>query len=463
MENITWHKTKVTAAQRQRVMGQRPMVIWLTGLSGSGKSSVGAALEQLLTDRGYKAYLLDGDNLRFGLNAGLGFSEADRAENIRRITEAARLLADSGMIAIVSAISPSDAVRKAARGRIAEVADFVLCYVDTPLEECARRDVKGLYKKAFAGEIADFTGVSAPYEEPQDAELHFCYSPARSAIDDAESILSYIEARQLDCERALRVMKEAALLAGERIMEIYGRDFSVELKEDRSPLTEADLASNTVISELLTREFPGVSLLTEESADDESRLYNRWCFVVDPLDGTKEFVKRNGEFTVNIALCFDHRSVMGVIYVPAGGELYYAAEGMGAYREKNGQRVRLHVSDRTEGLVVMESRSHGDNRLDRMLEANAGRIARTVSAGSSLKGCRIAEGEADVYYRFGPTMEWDTAAMQILCEEAGAVFAMLDGYDSPMTYNRTHTRNDQGFYILNHPASALAPAENGKE
>ncbi|MFA6947856.1 MAG: 3'(2'),5'-bisphosphate nucleotidase CysQ [Eubacteriales bacterium] len=247
-----------------------------------------------------------------------------------------------------------------------------------------------------------------------------------------------------------------AVLAGEEIMRIYAQsDLGISYKDDSSPLTAADKASNEIIVEGLSRLYPQFAQLTEESADDRSRLCERWCFIVDPLDGTKEFIKRNGEFTVNIALSHDHESVAGVIYVPATREVYYAARGMGAFRTRGGVTERIHVTERTEDIVVMESRSHNTPALEALLASHAGKISKRIGAGSSLKGCRVAEGVADIYYRCGPTMEWDTAAMQIICEEAGAIFRQYDGYDSPMYYNRTHTRNDLGFYILNRPENKL--------
>lgn len=449
-ENITYHSGRVSRDDRVKLCGTTPQIVWLTGLSGSGKSTVAVCLEKMLTDAGFRAYLLDGDNLRFGLNAGLGFSEEDRTENIRRIAEAARLIADSGCIALVSAISPMKEMRDNAR-KIAENAGigFTEVFVNTPVEECARRDVKGLYKKAFAGEIKNFTGVSAPYEAPESPDVRIDWSSERGAEAEAADLFGYILERQLDRGHVLEVMKSAAIKAGEKILEIYSRDFSVEIKDDKSPLTEADLAANGIITEILTEEFPYIALLTEENEDNISRMRSRFCFVVDPLDGTKEFIKRNGEFTVNIALTEEHRSVMGVIYVPVTGELYYAREGHGAYRSVDGNTAKLNVSERTDGIIMMESRSHSGGKADELSDEYRAKVAQIISAGSSLKGCRIAEGRADVYYRHGPTMEWDTAAMQIICEEAGAIFRQLDGYDSPMYYNRTHTRNDMGFYIVN--------------
>jgi len=459
--NIVWHNNKVTLTQRRRITGQKPMVVWFTGLSGSGKSTVAVELEAMLTAAGYPCYLLDGDNVRHGLNAGLGFSEEDRTENIRRIAEAARLLADSGTIVLVSAISPLIAMRENARARIEEICDFIEVFVDTPLQVCMERDVKGLYKKAQAGEIPQFTGISSPYEAPLSPEITL-HTTEKSVTGCAAEVFDEIVSRQADLDEMLQTIIPAAKEAGRLIMEIYNRDFAVDYKDDRSPLTEADRASDRYIQSVLAERYPHISIMSEESADDFSRLYNRWCFIVDPLDGTKEFIKRNGEFTVNIALAFDHRPVLGVIYVPVTGETFWAARGKGAWREKDGQVEQISVSDRTDNLVVMASRSFGDARLDALLEANRDRIAREISSGSSLKGCRIAEGKADVYYRFGPTMEWDTCAMQCICEEAGAMLRMLDGYDSEMLYNRTHTRNDQGFYIINRPESKLTDKTDKK-
>lgn len=247
----------------------------------------------------------------------------------------------------------------------------------------------------------------------------------------------------------LELAKKAAVMAGEAIMEIYeSGDFGVEMKSDDSPLTLADKASNRIIVDMLREHFPGHAILSEEEQDNKERLNNRLCFVVDPLDGTKEFIKRNGQFTVNIALSDDHRSVMGVIYVPVTKELYYASKGQGSFLEKDGKVSRLHVScekkEKPELNVVMSS-SHGCEAMDLLLDKY--RLKNFVKVGSSLKGCMIARGDADIYYRHNPTMEWDTAAMQCIAEEAGAVFRQMD--DSPMLYNREDSLNSKGFYILN--------------
>ena len=251
-------------------------------------------------------------------------------------------------------------------------------------------------------------------------------------------------------DKELEIAKRLAVDAGHKIMEVYDNcdDLEVAYKDDATPLTVADRRANRLIVDGLRLEFPDYAILSEEEKDNKDRLNNELCFIVDPLDGTKEFIKRNGQFTVNIALAYKNRSVMGVIYVPVTGELYYASEGDGAYMRSNeGNEVRLHVSsvvDKDKLCVVM-SNSHGCKEMDELIEKY--RFTNTVSIGSSLKGCMVASGEAEVYYRFNPTMEWDTAAMQCIVEEAGGIFKQMD--DTEMRYNRENSLNKKGFYIIN--------------
>ena len=168
--NIVWHPGAVTRADREQLNGHRGCTVWLTGLSGSGKSTIAVALEKELCTRGVRAYILDGDNIRHGLNKNLGFSPSDRTENIRRIGEVAKLFTDGGMVALTAFISPYRADRDQVRA-IMQAGDFIEVFVDCPVETCEARDVKGLYKKARAGEIPEFTGISAPYEAPLKPEL----------------------------------------------------------------------------------------------------------------------------------------------------------------------------------------------------------------------------------------------------------------------------------------------------
>jgi len=169
-KNISWHKGEIDKAAREKNLGQKGMVIWFTGLSGSGKSTIAVEVEKELFQKEYAVYRLDGDNIRFGLNSDLGFSAADRTENIRRIGEVAALFADAGLITLASFISPYQAGRDAARKAAGE-DNFKEIYVKADVETCAQRDPKGLYKKAKNGEIDNFTGISAPYEEPENADL----------------------------------------------------------------------------------------------------------------------------------------------------------------------------------------------------------------------------------------------------------------------------------------------------
>ena len=168
--NITWHEAVVTAEDREKLLNQKGCVIWFTGLSGSGKSTLANAVGQVLHQQQHHTYVLDGDNVRHGLNKNLGFSPADREENIRRIGEVAKLFADAGTIVLTAFISPYRTDRDQARALIAD-GRFVEVFVDCPLEVCEERDTKGLYKKARAGEIKEFTGISAPYEPPLNPEV----------------------------------------------------------------------------------------------------------------------------------------------------------------------------------------------------------------------------------------------------------------------------------------------------
>ena len=167
--NIVWHPGAVTRADRESLNGHRGCTVWLTGLSGSGKSTIAVELEKRLWDRGVRAYILDGDNVRHGLNKNLGFSPEDRTENIRRIGEVAKLFTEAGMVAITAFISPYREDRDQVRALMPD--DFVEVLVECPLEVCEQRDVKGLYQKARAGQIKEFTGISAPYEPPPKPEL----------------------------------------------------------------------------------------------------------------------------------------------------------------------------------------------------------------------------------------------------------------------------------------------------
>ena len=473
MTNITPYLSRVEARDRLRITHSRPVVFWMTGLSGSGKSTIASAFEALCIQEGHAAFMLDGDTVRTGLCAGLGFSPEDRSENLRRIAETAKILAMSGQIVVVCAISPDQASRDRAREIISPAAAFLEVYVSTPVEECAKRDPKGLYKKAYAGEIPAFTGVSAPYEVPAAPDITL--DTLSCSVEECAATLYHTAVRHTyRSEHLLQEMIKAAASASAAILEIYNGQYDVSFKEDSSPLTTADTASNKVITEHFRSVFPEYDILTEEEDDSDrdghgipKRLNGCGTFIIDPLDGTKEFIHRNGEFCVSIAFADHHRVMAGVIAVPARGLLYYAYEGMGAYKtticENTAETgiddlfapdTRIHVSERIDGLRITASRSHGDKQTEALLEINKDRIGEILTAGSCLKGCLIAEGEADIHYRWGAFMkEWDTAGMEILCKEAGAAFTDMNG--APLVANRADPINRNGFKILNRPEAAL--------
>ena len=227
----------------------------------------------------------------------------------------------------------------------------------------------------------------------------------------------------------LDAVVELSRQAGDKIMQVYGKDdFSVEAKSDQSPLTEADMASHHLIVDTLAELTPEIPILSEESADTitwEQRRAWPAFWLVDPLDGTKEFIKRNGEFTVNIALVEGHDTTMGVVHVPARGETYSAGVGVGVFKDAGRSSRPISVqSSAAAPMRVAGSRSHGNDETRRFIEQLGDTEA--VAIGSSLKLCLVAEGAVDVYPRFGPTSEWDTAAAQCVVEQAGGRVTKMD-------------------------------------
>ena len=192
-KNIVWHEHHVSKQERSNIKKQKPCVLWFTGLSGSGKSTIANAVEMKLLELHKHTYLLDGDNIRMGLNKGLSFSDEDRVENIRRIGEVAKLFVDSGLIVLTAFISPFQKDRDSVR-KLVEDKEFIEIFIDTPLEICEQRDPKGLYKKAREGEIVNFTGISSPYEAPKKAEIHIIND--KITIEECvDKIIMYLKER----------------------------------------------------------------------------------------------------------------------------------------------------------------------------------------------------------------------------------------------------------------------------
>ncbi len=262
---------------------------------------------------------------------------------------------------------------------------------------------------------------------------------------------------QARIEELLPNIVSLARQAGQAIMTIYEHvDLAVEYKRDNSPLTQADLSSHHLIVEGLARLTPDWPVLSEESAEIPFEQRGKWqrFWMVDPLDGTKEFLRRNGEFTVNIALIEDGKPVLGVVYAPAIDKMYFALQGKGAFKEDGDTVTQIATASPASGMVrIVVSRSHEDSH-DRFKEEYGD--CPLVPMGSSLKFCLVAEGAADVYPRTGPTMEWDTAAAQCIVEVAGG--SVTDAHGNPLKYNKPVLLNS-GFIAKAGPCASPVQAQ----
>ena len=259
----------------------------------------------------------------------------------------------------------------------------------------------------------------------------------------------------------LEQLADISRRAGLAILEWYGGDMGITQKSDDSPLTKADLASHELIQAELSNRWPEIPVLSEESADIPWETRRNWTqyWLVDPLDGTKEFINRNGEFTVNIALIRDHRPVMGIVHVPVTDTSYYGAYDFGAWRQQGTTEARPIQTRRpaAQPAVIVGSRSHANPELVNQLQQLGEH--ELVSMGSSLKFCRIAEGLADFYPRTGPTCEWDTAAAQAVVEAAGGQVVKIDG--SALSYNTKEVYLNPYFFVFGDPAKEwLRPFQN---
>jgi len=252
----------------------------------------------------------------------------------------------------------------------------------------------------------------------------------------------------VELEAIAAEIREISHRAGSAILNVYQQDFSVTQKKDDSPLTQADLASHNIICDALAALTPDIPLLSEESTEIDFAIRSGWTqyWLIDPLDGTREFVNRNGEFTVNIALISNHAPVFGVVYVPVTGVTYTGIERLGASRQDPGQApVSIQVRQPCANpIVVVGSRSHANPKLLHHLAAIGD--YEMVSMGSSLKFCLLAEGKADFYPRLGPTSEWDTAAAHAVVNAAGGKIITLDG--EPLQYNRKESLLNPEFLVI---------------
>ena len=257
--------------------------------------------------------------------------------------------------------------------------------------------------------------------------------------------------------KELEVALDAVKKASKIIMEVYtSSDLGVEIKEDNSPVTKADKAADKIIRGLLSSAFPEYGLLTEESLDDKTRLNKDYVWIVDPIDGTKEYVAHSGEFTVNIGLAYKHECVLGVIMIPVTGEIYYAVKGMGSFylKDKDAKPVQIHCNDKIKDVTTLVSRFHSNETEQSMIKKHSDIIKHQKVVGATIKGCYIAHGYAEMSYRFSSnTKEWDTCAMQAIVEQAGGYILKFDG--NPIVYNREDVYNRDGYIIVNRKENFL--------
>lgn len=248
---------------------------------------------------------------------------------------------------------------------------------------------------------------------------------------------------QKELEVAIKAIKKAS----KAILDIYYNhdDFLIQYKEDQTMLTRADMASHHILLDYLSAEFPNYAVLSEEDAGDNKRFETEYVWILDPLDGTREFVKRNDQFTINVALVKNERPVLGLVYVPCEEKLYYAIEGQGAYLMQDGATQRIHVSDKIKNITLVRSRSRLTPQLCDLMERSE--IIQIYKVGAALKGCLVADGTAEVYYSFSPTSEWDTCPVDLIVHEAGGVFRYTNG--DMIKYNRKDNLNRSGFVALN--------------
>ena len=245
-------------------------------------------------------------------------------------------------------------------------------------------------------------------------------------------------------QKELEVALICAKRASKKILEIYHSHFDVNLKADKSEVTNADLASNKIILEILSKEFPKYAILSEETKDNKERLNNDYCWIVDPIDGTRDFVNKTDNFSINIALSYKQEIVLGVIAVPCKDLYYYAIRGSGAYKLENGKSIAIHVSDRKDNIRFITS--HFFYVDDPIFKSDI--ISEKIAVGSSYKSCLLAEGKGELCMKLDPnSKEWDTAPCEVIVTEAGGVITDLHG--NKRYYNKDDVYNHDGFIIAN--------------
>ena len=405
-------------------------IIWFTGLSGAGKTTLAIALKEKLESAHHTVTVVDGDVVRGAHDKKLGFSREDIRENNARIAEYIAKISDKFDFILLPVIAPFAADRAATRARLGK--SYKEVYVACPVEVCAERDVKGLYAKAQRGEVANLIGVdpSTPYEIP--AHPDFIIDTAKQAqvesvaklFEWVHSFATYDLPDQFSTDMQYAV--EAVLRGGKEIIKIYQQaQFGVNHKNDSSPVTEADQASDKIIRNILSQ--TGYPLLSEEGARSDLELTDGKAWIVDPLDGTKDFIARTGEFTILIGLILNGQPIGGVVYQPTIGALFIAEKDKGAYQKTTTGWRQLNIQD-DKGLAqarMVMSRHHLTEEEKNILTKH--NLPYTQKGSSGLKIVEIAAGRYDMYFTLAELKQWDLAAPHCILNEAGGKLSALGG------------------------------------
>ncbi len=424
-------------------------ILWFTGLSGSGKTTIANMLKAKLEEKGKTVAILDGDIVRETHNRHLGFTREDIRENNKIISELA-IKEDADYI-LIPIISPYQEDRTAARKLIGD--NFVEVYVNASVEECSRRDVKGLYYKARVGEINNLIGVADtnPYQRPIDPELEL-KTKEESVEESVNKILEFLNIPELSEDTRLAI--KAAKVAGKAILKIYQEeDYIINLKDDKSPITKADLQSNKIITQYLTT--TNHVILSEESKDSLERLEQSKVWIIDPLDGTSDFINKTGEFTVMIALVENNLPTIGIVYQPTTDILYVAEKGKGCYKVQGKKWNKLTVNqkeDFSKSNAVVSRHHLSDKERIFLEQLSIGNYSQVGSSG--LKIAKICEQTADIYFTTTDQIkQWDTCAAYCLIKEAGG--EITDIFGNKIIYNQEKINHKNGILATNKPLQKL--------
>jgi 3'(2'), 5'-bisphosphate nucleotidase len=417
-------------------------VVWFTGLSGSGKTTLALGVEKQLSGN---VKVLDADEIRATLHTNLGFSREDIRLNNQLVAELAKKNAVDYDFVLVPIISPYSEDRAMVRNIVG--ADFLELFVDASLQEVQRRDVKGLYAKAASGEINNMIGVaqSNPYQPPSTPDIHV-KTDGQTEVESVNLVVNHLEQKPSFSEE-VGVAIAAALKAGKRVLQYYTENnFTTNHKEDESPITCADLESNRILMEELGK--TGISILSEEEKDFSGRISQSKIWIIDPIDGTSDFVHHTDEFTIMIALIENNQPKLGVIFGPVFDVLYAWEKGRGAYKYKEGLWKKLSVNSLNSipEVKVLCSRNNLTDAEKVFFEFLKPQLV--TPRGSSFKAAGIASGKAELYLTFtGRIKQWDTAAYYGLVYEAGGKVTDLEG--NAFVYNTEDICHANGILITN--------------